>query len=94
MPIIYENRKIGNRIKRKHERSSSRIGIVKKFACGTTYFPVIQRYAPKVKAYTSIGNVKLVQPYDINRVFTDQKKQVLTDKMPQSWIPNQMADID
>ncbi|CAH2108862.1 unnamed protein product [Euphydryas editha] len=76
-------RKIGNHTKENMKDALLEIASGKKIRAVAKKknipFSTLQRYAAKAKASTSIENVQLVPHYDINRVFTNEQEQALTE---------------
>ncbi|XP_045778142.1 uncharacterized protein LOC123876058 [Maniola jurtina] len=77
------SRKIGNHTKEQMKEALQEIESGKKIRAVARDkripFSTLQRYAVKVKASKSTENVKLVPNYDVNRVFTDEQEQALTE---------------
>lgn len=76
-------RKIGNHTKENMKDALLEIASGKKIRVVAKEknipFSTLQRYAAKAKVSTSIENMQLVPHYDINKVFTDEQEQALTE---------------
>lgn len=76
-------RKIGNHTKENMKEALLEIASGKKIRVVAKEknipFSTLQRYAAKAKASTCIESLQLVPHYDINKVFTDEQEQALTE---------------